>query len=118
MLGTLEALFLLAMVGYVLGSIKIKGVHLGTSGVLLAALYFGHLGLSDPVCRSRFGSCAFCWSSGTYCRARFFRNLKQNAMSYGALAPVIIGSSAITVALLSKTFSLPGLWRQGIYTGH
>lgn len=117
MLGTLEALFLLAMVGYVLGSIKIKGVHLGTSGVLLAALYFGHLGYQIPSVVRDLGLALFVGAVGLTAGPRFFRNLKQNAMSYGALALVIIGSSAITVALLSKTFSLPGALAAGIYTG-
>jgi len=70
MRSTLEALFLLATIGYVLGGIKIKGIHLGTSGVLLAALYFGHLGYENPVPHPGSGACAFCRGSGTHCRAK------------------------------------------------
>ncbi|MGB4634144.1 MAG: permease, partial [Bacillota bacterium] len=75
MLGTLEALFLLAMVGYVLGSIKIKGVHLGTSGVLLAALYFGHLGYQIPSVVRDLGLALFVGAVGLTAGPRFFRNL-------------------------------------------
>ena len=57
MRSTLEALFLLATIGYVLGGIKIKGIHLGTSGVLLAALYFGHLGYEIPSLILDLGLC-------------------------------------------------------------
>ena len=39
---TLMVLFLVAFIGYLVGSITIKGVELGTAGVLLVALVFGH----------------------------------------------------------------------------
>ncbi len=39
---TLMILFLVAFIGYLVGSITIKGVELGTAGVLLVALVFGH----------------------------------------------------------------------------
>ena len=39
---TLMILFLVATIGYLVGSITIKGVELGTAGVLLVALVFGH----------------------------------------------------------------------------
>jgi putative transport protein len=117
MRSTLEALFLLATIGYVLGGIKIKGIHLGTSGVLLAALYFGHLGYEIPSLIRDLGLALFVGAVGLTAGPRFFRNLKQNAMSYGALAMAIVGSSAITVALFSKAFSMPGALSAGIYTG-
>ena len=39
---TLMILFLVAFIGYLVGSITIKGVELGTAGVLLVSLVFGH----------------------------------------------------------------------------
>ena len=41
-LNPLLALFLIAALGYLIGAIKIKGIELGTAGVLLVALVFGH----------------------------------------------------------------------------
>ena len=41
---TLMVVFLVAFIGYLVGSIKIRGVELGTAGVLLVALVFGHFG--------------------------------------------------------------------------
>ena len=38
---TLMVLFLVAFIGYLVGSITIKGVELGTAGVLIVALVFG-----------------------------------------------------------------------------
>ena len=116
MRGTLEALFLLATIGYILGGIKIKGIHLGTSGVLIAALYFGHLGYEIPSIIRDLGLALFVGAVGLTAGPRFFRNLKQNAMSYGAIAMAIVGSSALTVVLFSKAFSMPGALSAGIYT--
>lgn len=117
MRGTLEILFLLATVGYFLGGIKIKGIHLGTSGVLLAALYFGHLGYEIPSLIRDLGLALFVGAVGLTAGSRFFRNLKRNAMSYGAIAIAIVGSSALTVALFAKVLSIPGALSAGIYTG-
>ena len=41
---TLMIVFLIAVIGYLVGSIKICGIELGTAGILLVALVFGHLG--------------------------------------------------------------------------
>lgn len=117
MRGTLEILFLLATCGYLLGGIRIKGIHLGTSGVLLAALYFGHLGYEIPSLIRDLGLALFVGAVGLTAGSRFFRNLKKNAMSYGTIAAAIVGSSALAVAVFSKAFSLPGALSAGIYTG-
>lgn len=45
---TLMVVFLVAFIGYLVGSIKIRGVELGTAGVLLVALVFGHFGFEVP----------------------------------------------------------------------
>ena len=53
---------LIAFIGYALGSIKIKGVSLGTAGVFLMALLFGYL-FTLPVLKD------FCYSCRFYCRS-------------------------------------------------
>ena len=42
---TLMVVFLVAFIGYLVGSIKIRGVELGTAGVLLVALVLATLDL-------------------------------------------------------------------------
>ena len=117
MQGTLEIIFLLAAIGYFLGGIRIKGIHLGTSGVLLAALYFGHLGYEIPPLIRDLGLALFVGAVGLTAGSRFFRNLKQNALSYGAIAVAIVSSSAFAVSVFSRFFSMPGALSAGIYTG-
>ena len=38
--------FAIAVIGYLIGGIKIKGIEIGTAGVLLVALAFGHFGFT------------------------------------------------------------------------
>ena len=45
---TLMMVFLIAVIGYLVGSIKICGLELGTAGILLVALVFGHFGVEIP----------------------------------------------------------------------
>ena len=55
----LLAIFLIISAGYLLGRIRIKGVDLGTAGVLLVALVFGHFGVEIPSIVQNFGLVCF-----------------------------------------------------------
>ena len=64
------AIFLILLLGYLLGSVKIKGLSLGTSGILLVALVFGHFGVEIPSVVRNFGLAIFVgleWTSSSSC---------------------------------------------------
>ena len=61
---TLMIVFLVAVIGYLVGSIKIRGVELGTAGVLLVALVFGHFGFEVPDLVRELGLICFVTSVG------------------------------------------------------
>ena len=108
---TLFIVFVIAFAGYVAGRIQIKGVGLGTAGVFLAALVFGHFGYADGsllhaagiVTTSaaalkrdmslvqNIGLLCFVTAVGFIAGPGFFHNLRKNARSYVLLAAVIIG---------------------------
>lgn len=117
MVTPLEALFILAAAGYVLGGISVGSMQLGTSGVLLAALYFGHLGYEIPGIVRDLGLALFVGSVGLTAGPRFFRNLRRNALSYGAIALLIVGSGAAATVLLARALDIPRALAVGIYTG-
>ncbi|MGE5572163.1 MAG: aspartate:alanine exchanger family transporter [Bacteroidota bacterium] len=117
MVSPLEVLFVLAAAGYILGGISVGNVQLGTSGVLLAALYFGHLGYEVPGIVRDLGLALFVGSVGLTAGPRFFRNLRRNALSYGAIALLIVGSGAVATLMLAKLFEIPKALAVGIYTG-
>lgn len=126
----LAGIFLVSALGYLLGSISIKGVSLGTAGVFLVAILFGYLctlpGLeSTPVLKSFFiadsssalntyyskivqniGLVLFVASVGFIAGPNFFKNLKKNAKSFVLLGTIIILSGA-TVAVVFAL--IPGI---------
>ena len=48
MTNSMMILFLVIGLGYLVGSIKVCGLDLGSAGVLLVALIFGHFGFTIP----------------------------------------------------------------------
>ena len=104
---TLMMVFLIAVIGYLVGSIKIKGLELGTAGILLVALVFGHFGVEIPSLVRELGLICFVTSVGFIAGPKFFRNFKVNATSYILLGIIIIASGALTCALVIKVFGIP-----------
>ena len=113
----LLAVFLIAALGYLIGGIKIKGIELGTAGVLLVALVFGHFfgkGVMLDLAANKAGfkmvqnlglSC-FVGAVGFIAGPKFFRDFKKNAGSYILLGFVIILSGALVSVLTIKLFSV------------
>ena len=64
--------FLIAVIGYLVGSIKICGLELGTAGILLVALVFGHFGVEIPSLVQGTGIDLFCNLGRLYCRTEIF----------------------------------------------
>lgn len=137
----LAGIFVVAAFGYLLGSITIKGVSLGTAGVFLVAILFGYLctlpGLQNiPVFDSFYmadnsaklcgyfktviqnvGLVLFVTSVGFIAGPSFFKNLKKNATSYVLLGGIIILTGSAVAVLFAL---LPGIgpeFSAGILSG-
>ena len=126
----LASIFVIAALGYLLGSITVKGVSLGTAGVFLVAILFGYLctlpGLqSVPVFDAFFmadssatlngyfskviqnvGLVLFVASVGFIAGPNFFKNLKKNATSFVLLGAIIILAGAAVAVLFAL---IPGI---------
>ncbi len=132
--------FLICFIGYALGSIKIKGVSLGTAGVFLMALLCGYLftleGLegipvigkffisgSDATAVESYGFLAdiglvlFVTAVGFIAGPNFFRNLKKNAKSYVPMGAVIILIGAIIAVLFALIPGIGSDYSNGILSG-
>ena len=134
---TLFIVFVIAFAGYVAGRIQIKGVGLGTAGVFLAALVFGHFGYADGsllhaagiVTTSaaalkrdmslvqNIGLLCFVTAVGFIAGPGFFRNLRKNARSYVLLAAVIIGSGSLVCVAVSGLTGLDAAMAVGLLSG-
>lgn len=124
----LLAVFLIAALGYLMGGIKIKGIELGTAGVLLVALVFGHFfgkGVMLDLAANKAGfkmvqnlglSC-FVGAVGFIAGPKFFRDFKKNAGSYILLGFVIILSGALVSVLTIKLFGVSAELSVGLLTG-
>ena len=90
------AIFLIAALGYLLGSIKIKGISLGTAGILIVALVFGHFSIVAPSIIQSLGLICFVTAVGFIAGPKFFDNFKGNAVGYIVVGVVIIVVGALT----------------------
>ncbi len=132
--------FFICLVGYAIGSIKIKGIELGTAGVFLMALLFGYLftlpGLeslpiigklyiessaSSAVTSYKFidsiGLVLFVTAVGSIAGPNFFRDLKKNAKSYVPLGAVIIIIGSLVTVLFALIPGIGGDFANGVLSG-
>lgn len=114
---TLMIVFLVAVIGYLVGSIKIRGVELGTAGVLLVALVFGHFGFKVPDLVRELGLICFVTSVGFIAGPKFFRNFKINARSYILLGAIIIIIGALTTIGIIEIAGVPSDVSVGMMAG-
>ena len=111
------AIFVIAAIGYLIGGIKIRGVELGTAGVLLAALVFGHFGVEIPSVVRNFGLATFVASVGFIAGPKFFRDFRKNAKNYILLGFLIILSGALCCVLTVKIGGIRPELAVGLLTG-
>ena len=89
-------LFLIMGIGYAIGRLKIRGISLGSAGILIAALVFGHFGYEVPAIVQNIGLACFVAAVGLIAGPTFFQNFKGNARSY-----VVSGISIIIAGVLT-----------------
>ena len=113
----LITIFCIISLGYLLGSISVKGLSLGTSGVLLVALVFGHFGAVVPSILRNFGLALFVGSVGLLSGPVFFKSLRAKAREYVILGILIVVSGALTTLLVGKLMDVRFDLAIGIFTG-
>ncbi len=111
------AIFLILLLGYLLGSVKIKGLSLGTSGILLVALVFGHFGVEIPSVVRNFGLAIFVGSVGMIAGPVFFRNFKKKVYAFLTLGVMIVVVGGLVTVGLGKLLNVSFDLSIGIYTG-
>lgn len=136
---TLFLVFAITVVGYLLGRVPVCGLSLGTAGVFLIALVFGHFGFNDDSLFHQWGILnekvtasglksamkivqdlgllCFVTSVGFIAGPKFFSNLKANAKSYVLLGAVIIGAAALTTLAIILCTSVNAAMAVGILSG-
>jgi putative transport protein len=110
-------LFVILFLGSWLGQTKIKGLSLGSAGVLLVAMTFGHFGYQVSSIVQNFGLSLFIVAVGLQAGPRFFRMIRSNGIVFGIIAVIIVFVAAVTTIIVSKVFNLSPALSIGIMTG-
>ncbi|MBE6990306.1 MAG: permease [Ruminococcaceae bacterium] len=129
--------FFIAVLGYLLGSVNIRGLRLGTSAVFLVALLFGHFGFADASLLHRIGLITasgdslratfsliqnvgllcFVAAVGLIAGPHFFRDFRQNIKSYVLLAVIVIGFGAGVCVVLVLAGGIDSALAAGLLSG-
>ena len=110
-------LFLILIISYILGNIKIKGVSFGPSMIMLVSLIFGHFGFRVSEQIKNLGLLLFVCPLGITAGPAFLNNFKKHAKVYIINGLLIVSSAALLTVLLIKRFSLDPALALGIFTG-
>ncbi|MBX3415787.1 MAG: putative transporter [Pirellulales bacterium] len=121
---TAQAIAILSLVcvaGMSLGSVQIRGIKLGTSGVLFAAIVAGHFtkAIDHHTLEfvKEFGLILFVFCIGLQLGPGFFASLREAGFRLNTLALAIVSLGAITVVLLGWLLGLDRAAALGVFSG-
>jgi len=109
------------VLGMALGSLKYKGIGLGTAGVLFAGILAGHLGESVDHHTlefvKEFGLILFVFTIGLQLGPGFFAALRQQGVKLNLLAATVVILGAGTVSLIGWLAGFDPAAMLGIFSG-
>lgn len=137
MLSMVFVIFTIATLGYLLGGIKVKGISLGTAGVLIMALAYGVLLSYVPSFTmfgkeitllgentkslfslvSNIGTALFVTAVGLIAGPKFFRTFNKKSVSYLCLGVIIIAIGTISALIIAKVTNTDINLMIGLLTG-
>jgi putative transport protein len=113
--------FLIIAVGMGIGSLRIAGLSLGTSGVLFAGLFFGHFGQSEgwamPEFTGTLGMVLFVYAVGLGAGPTFFRTFRDQGKQLAFLGIVTVVCGGVTTVLMTWATGIPGDLAAGVFAG-
>ena len=118
---TLGVIAVVCVVGMALGSLKFRGIGLGTAGVLFAGILVGHFGEAvdhqtlDFV--KEFGLILFVFTIGLQLGPGFFATLRQQGVKMNALAAAIVILGAVGAPLIGWLAGFDAAAVLGIFSG-
>lgn len=113
----LIALFAIIACGLLLGKISVKGMQLGTSGVMFVALLAGHIGYTIPNGVGTLGLVLFVYCVGIGAGGRFFASIARDGTALAKLALFIVAIGGAITWAGAKILDLPADLAIGIFAG-
>jgi putative transport protein len=118
LMGTpLFALFTVIAVGLLLGSVKVKGLSLGSSGVLFSGLLCGHYGYSVPDAAGTIGLILFVYCVGISAGSRFFSALAKEGSTLAKMGLLIVAVAALAAWFFQWALGIPKDLAVGLFAG-
>ncbi|MBK5210112.1 MAG: transporter [Flavobacteriaceae bacterium] len=111
------ALFLIILIGFFIGRIKIKGISLDVSGVIFVALVFGHYGIIIPKDFQNLGLVIFIFTIGIQAGPSFFESFKKHGRELTILASMLVVSASFITFLVIYFFNIDKNLGIGLLTG-
>jgi putative transport protein len=114
-------LALVCVAGMSLGSCKVRGIGLGTAGVLFAGIIAGHFG--KPVDRvtlefvKEFGLILFVFTIGLQLGPGFLAALRRQGLKLNALAFAIVALGAVSAPIIGRLAGLDPAAVLGVFSG-
>src|SRR3954452_11084031 len=114
-------LALVCVIGMALGSLKFRGIGLGTAGVLFAGILVGHFG--EPIDHhtldfvKEFGLILFVFTIGLQLGPGFFAALRQQGIKLNLLAAAIVILGAVSAPLIGWLAHFDPAAVLGIFSG-
>ncbi len=114
-------LAIVCVLGMALGSLKFRGIGLGTAGVLFAGILMGHFG--QPVDHDTLdfvkesGLVLFVFTMGLQLGPGFFATLRQQGVRMNVLAAAIVILGAAGAPLISWLAGFDGAVMLGVFAG-
>lgn len=109
--------FFILFLGAGLGQIKVRGLSLGSAGVLLVAIVFGHFGYQVSPIVQDLGLSLFIVAIGLQAGPRFFRMMRSKGMVFGIISLFIVLISVLVTFIVARLFNLSAPLSVGLMTG-
>ena len=110
-------IFIIAFIGYVIGSIQIKGIRLGVSGIFLVGMIFGHLGVKLSDVTQTIGLILSITAMGFSAGPGFIQRLRKNGFQYVCLCLSTATTGGLLCYFLIRFTEIEAPLAVGILTG-
>lgn len=111
------SLFVIVALGFMLGSIKIKGVSLDVSAVIFIALLFGHFGILIPKDIQNFGMILFIFTIGIQAGPGFIDSFKSKGRDLAILTIILILSAGAVCWICAYSLGIDNATATGLLAG-
>ncbi|MCA9023138.1 MAG: hypothetical protein KDA74_23480, partial [Planctomycetaceae bacterium] len=103
--------------GLILGKIAVRGISLGSSGVIFAGLLAGHWGYQVAPDAGLAGVVLFIYCLGIGAGPSFLQMFLNRGKALALLAGVMMGSALLAVWLMGRLFKLSPDLASGLFAG-